>query len=257
MCCAVLIMLIVGTGRSARAQDVMRAAHDGTQAHPIFDEGDMVAVIGNAFAVRMERFPYIETLLATRLPQHELRFRYLGRSGDEGTLRPRPLNFGDLHTHLGDVEADVIMACFGLNEAFKGLSHLGQFRAELAGFVDTLRTTTYNGEHAPSVVLVSPIAHEDLARIPADAAGHNRSLAAYSAAMADYADQHDNVWYVDLFHPTKAMMDDASEEALTINEIHLSEYGYWAASRISSASSRPRSQAITRTSAPFLVTGGR
>lgn len=224
------IVLSLLAGPLAQAQDVMHAEHRGEQAHPIFDEGDVVAVIGNTFAVRMQRFPYVETLLSTRLPQHELQFRYLGRSGDEVALRPRPLNFGDLHTHLRDVEADVIVACFGLNEAFKGLGHLEQFRANLAGFVDTLRTTAYNGDRAPSVVLVSPIAHEDLDHIPADAEGHNHSLETYSEAMAEYADRHDNVWYVDLYHPTKAMMESSPGAELTINEIHLSEYGYWAVS---------------------------
>lgn len=228
----VLWVLMFMFGSFARAQDVMHAEELNGQAHPVFDERDVVAIIGNTFAVRMQRFPYFETLVSTQLPQHNLRFRYLGRAGDEVAFRPRPLNFGDLHTHLRDVGADVIFACFGMNEAFNGLDHLGAFRSNLDGFVDTLRTTAYNGEHAPSVVLVSPIAHEDHARISADAVAHNQSLDAYSEAMADYADQHDHVRYIDLYHPTKQMMESSPEEHLTINEIHLSKYGYWAASQV-------------------------
>lgn len=227
-------LLVLGTGvvPDAHAQDVMHAEHDGEASHPIFDEGDLVAVIGNTFAVRAQRFPYIETLLSARLPQHELRFRYLGRSGDEVALRPRPLNFGDLHTHLRDVEADVIFACFGMNESYNGLDRLESFRRNLSTFVDTLRTTDYNGDAPPEVVLISPIAHENLDRISADAAAHNESLAAYSKAMADYAAQHDNVWSVDLYHPTRDMMDAPDVPALTSNEIHLSAYGYWAISPV-------------------------
>lgn len=228
------LVCIIGLGfaRPAGAQDVMHAEHHGETDHPVFDEGDLVAVIGNTFAVRMQRFSLIETLISARLPQHELRFRYLGRSGDEVAMRPRPLKFGDLHTHLRDVEADVILACFGLNEAFRGMDHLETFRSNLAGFVDTLRTTAYNGERPPQVVLVSPIAHEDLERIPADAEAHNRSLEAYSEAMAEYAGRHDNVRYVDLFHPFRSLMSEAATPTLTVNEVHLSEYGYWVASQI-------------------------
>ena len=229
-----VVLLVLGpiAAPDAHAQDVMHAEHAGEASHPIFDEGDVVAVIGNTFAVRAQRFPYIETFLSARLPQHELRFRYLGRSGDEVALRPRPMNFGSLHTHLRDVEADVILACFGMNEAYEGLDHLEQFRRNLSAFADSLRTTAYNGDAPPEVVLISPIAHEDLEGIAADAEAHNESLAAYSGAMADYADQHDNAWFVDLYHPTRDLMTAPDEPALTINEIHLSAYGYWAVSPI-------------------------
>ena len=241
-----LWMLMTSFGPVAHAQDVMHAEQLDGQSHPIFEKGDVVAVIGNTFAVRMQRFPYFETLVSTQLPRHNLRFRYLGRSGDEVAFRPRPLNFGDLHTHLRDVEADVILACFGMNEAFEGLDHLDTFRSNLAGFVDSLRTTAYNGEHAPSVVLVSPIAHEDHARIPADAETHNRSLDAYSEALSDYARQHDRVQYVDLYHPTKEMMASSPDEQLTINEIHLSDYGYWVTSPVLGEAFLPRSGAQPR-----------
>ncbi|MEF8938755.1 MAG: SGNH/GDSL hydrolase family protein [Salinivenus sp.] len=229
-----VVLLVLGTVvvPGAHAQDAMHAEHAGERSHSIFDEGDLVAVIGNAFTVRAQRFPYIETLLSARLPQHELRFRYLGRSGDEVALRPRPLNFGTLHTHLRDVEPDVIVACFGMNEAYKGLDHLGSFRRNLSTFADSLRTTAYNGDAPPEVVLISPIAHEDLKGVAADVEAHNESLAAYSEAMANYAAQHDNVWAVDLYHPTKEIMESPDAPTLTTNGIHLSEYGYWVVSPI-------------------------
>lgn len=234
--CTIVGIVLIALGTiavpGAQAQDVMHAEYRGETNHPVFDKGDVVAMIGNAFAVRAQRFPYIETLISARLPQHDLRFRYLGRSGDEVALRPRPLNFGDLHTHLRDVEADVIFACFGINEAFKGLDHLEQFRRNFTAFADSLRTTAYNGDVPPEVVLITPIAHEDLDQVAADVEVHNESLSAYSEAMVDYADRHENMWSVDLYRPTKDMMEDPAGPALTINGIHLSEYGYWAVSPI-------------------------
>lgn len=193
---------------------------------------DRVVFIGNTFAERLQMFSYFETLLTTRLPDHDLSFRNLSRSADEVGLRPRPLNFGDIHTHLREQQADVIVACFGMNEAFKGPEHLDQFKQNLAGLADTLRTTPYNGSSPAEVILVSPIAHEQIDRVPLDPSDHNKSLQLYTEAMRSYSTEHDNVHFIDLFTPTKKMMENAGVENLTLNGIHLTEFGYWVVSQL-------------------------
>ena len=56
--------------------------------------GDHVALIGNTLADRMQHDGWLETLLHSRFPKHQLVVRNLGFSGDELTLRLRSKSFG-------------------------------------------------------------------------------------------------------------------------------------------------------------------
>ena len=86
------------------------------------------------------------------------------------------------------------------------------------------RAARYNGKSAPRIVLVSPIAHERLARlVHVDAEARNRELARYTEAIRSLAARLD-VPFVDVFTPMRAAMA-ASPEPLTINGIHLNETG--------------------------------
>ena len=193
--------------------------------------GDRVVFIGNTFAERMQLFPHLEAILTADRPEREITFRYLAWSGDELNLRPRPLNFGDLHTHLEEQRADVIFAAFGMNESFRGEAHLPQFRTELAAFVDSLQSRHYNGTTPPQIVLISPIPHEDVARVPLDPSGHNADLGRYTAAMQTVAEEK-GVRFIDLFQPLRPLMEDPALGDLTINGIHLDDRGYLIASRL-------------------------
>ena len=64
-------------------------------------------IIGNTFAERLAMFSYFEALVILQHPGQELTFRNLGWSGDTLTLQPRPLNFGDMDTHLAEQRPDV------------------------------------------------------------------------------------------------------------------------------------------------------
>ena len=194
-------------------------------------EEDSIVIIGNTFAERMHLFGYFETLLHAKYPEHQLRVRNMGWSADELTLRPRPKGFGDLHRYLAEQKADVILACFGMNESFKGAEGLGQFREDLDAFIDDIQAHQYNGRSAPRIVLVSPIAHENLGGDLPDPAQRNENLKLYTGAMAEAARQHE-LLFVDLFAPTRELMDSGSDRNLTFNGIHLTEYGYWRVSQI-------------------------
>ena len=153
-------------------------------------QGDRVVFVGNTLAERMQLFNHFETLLVTRFPELRLTVRNLGWSGDTVALQPRPLNFGTTPTHLYRQKADVILAFFGLNESFEGKAGLGQFEQDLDAYLRANLAAQYNGTSPPRLVLVSPIAHEHLPRLPhVDDAARNRQLARYTEAMRRIAGQ--------------------------------------------------------------------
>src|SRR4051812_26762112 len=147
-----LARLVFMTGPAALAADA------GPPAFTL-NEGDHVAFVGNTFAERMVQFGYFEALLQSRFPNHKLVIRNLGWSSDTPSLQPRPLNFGDVHTHLANQKADVIFLCFAMNESFGGPEGLARFEQEMNAFIDGLREQKYNGRSPPRLVLVGPVPH--------------------------------------------------------------------------------------------------
>ncbi|HVW02874.1 MAG TPA: PVC-type heme-binding CxxCH protein, partial [Planctomycetaceae bacterium] len=169
-------------------------------------------------------FGNFETLLQSRFPELELVVRDLGWSADELTLRPRSQDFQNHGHNLADHKADVILAFFGFNEAFSGQAGLAKFNSDLEKFISETLGSKYNGQSAPRLVLVSPIAHEDMGqRSLPDGRRNNEDLKLYTAAMEKAARAH-GVVFVDLFAPTLQLMEKAPQK-LTINGVHLNEYG--------------------------------
>src|SRR5258707_10422303 len=70
------------------------AAEDKPTAKVEFQTGDHICIIGNTLAERMQHDGWLETMLHSRFPKHELVIRNLGFSGDELTLRLRSQSFG-------------------------------------------------------------------------------------------------------------------------------------------------------------------
>ena len=189
-----------------------------------FQPHDRVILIGNTLAERQLLFNHFEASLLARFPALELTVRNLGWSGDTPSLQPRPLNFGDAAQHLAAQKADVILGFFGLNESFAGEAGVPAFEKDLEAWVALHWAARYNGKAAPRIVLVSPIAHERVARlVHVDVEARNRELARYTEAMRTVATRV-NVPFVDVFTPMRAAMA-ASPEPLTINGIHLNEAG--------------------------------
>jgi hypothetical protein len=206
------------------------AAQEGAAPFRI-ERGDRIVFVGNTFAERLQLFPHFEALLTTLQPDDSLTFRNLGWSADEVTLQPRPLNFGDMHTHLREQEADVIFAAFGMNESFAGEAGLADFRVALDTLLQSMQAKQYNGRSAPRIVLISPIAHERIERVPADPAPRNRLLGMYTEAMRSVAAAR-GVRFIDLFTPTLRLVENRSLGDLTINGIHLNDRGNEIASRL-------------------------
>lgn len=191
--------------------------------------GDRIVLIGNTFADQLRLNNYLETVLTSQSAAPGLTFRNLAWSGDALKLMPRPLNFGSLDDHLKAQQADVIIACFGMNESFDGDAGLAEYTEAWEEFLKHLASQKYNGKSAPRVVIISPIAHENMGPPLPDPAEHNQSLAKYTQAMQSVAKRH-QIPVVDLYSRSKKMMQENVSQKLTRNGIHLNEYGYWAMS---------------------------
>jgi glucose/arabinose dehydrogenase len=194
-------------------------------------KGDRLILIGNTLIERMQHFPHFETLLHSRYPDLDLVVHNLGWSADELKLRPRQAKF-DEHGHtLQDEKPDVVIAGFGFNESFAGPAGLESFKKDLDDFIRQTTTTAYNGKNPPKLVLLSPIAQQDLGDPhKSDGQANNANLLLYTQAMKEVTDRHRvpgtsrDIVFVDLFHPTKARYD-SSKQSLTINGIHLNDRG--------------------------------
>ncbi len=214
-----------------------------------FQKGDRIVFVGNTFAERQQMFANFETMLTVELADLDLTFRNLGWSADTLTLKPRPRDFGTEDEHLHAQKADVIFACYGMNEAFAGPGGLDEYVADWEEFVTKVKAARYNRNRADTVVIskervfpgitddrkedrpvrlvmVGPIAHERLGGKLPDPTAHNEQLARYNAAMAGIAKKHD-VAFIDLYTPTMKWMADNPAVQLTINGIHLNAHGDW------------------------------
>lgn len=186
-------------------------------------ENISIVIMGNTFAERLQDYSFFEALLHKNFPDKQLTVRNIGWSGDEIHFQSRPLNFPEQMEILRDLKADVIIACYGMNEAFNGRDSLQIFERRLTGFLDSLQSNQFNGSSAPEILLVSPIAHEKIPGSKADRESHNESLGLYTKSMATIAGERD-VSFVDLFEPTRKWNNE--DRQLTINGIHLNEEGY-------------------------------
>lgn len=207
------------------------------------EKGDRVIIVGNTFAERMQYFGNFEALLQSRFPELELVVRNLGWSADEISLRPRSASFADHGHKLADHQPHVIIACFGFNESFAGEAGLEKFEKDLEKFlrspqnIDQFTSNRGNWDGSPEakkedsplknlrqIVLVSPIAHENLkkASLP-DGSKNNANLKLYTEVMKKVAEKN-GVPFVDLFTPSLAAMESAAKP-LTINGVHLNNEG--------------------------------
>ncbi|NBV78688.1 MAG: dehydrogenase, partial [Verrucomicrobia bacterium] len=212
--------------------------------------GERVVFIGNGFAERDTYYGRLETELHLRFPTQELFVRNMGRSGDTPAFRPHPARasqwafpgaekfhpeyaqhngkgfFSTPDQWLFHLKADTIVAFFGYNESFDGPGRVANYEAELDAFVVHSLSKAYNGKTAPRLVLVSPIAFEDLSKqrdLP-NGQAENANLELYAAAMERVAKKH-GLTYIDLFHPTLAAYAQA-KTPYTINGFAPTDRGY-------------------------------
>jgi len=182
-----------------------------------------IAFIGNGLFERSAWYGYFESMLHAAYPKHQLSIRNLAWSADTPGLQPRPDNFADLEQHLLHEQADIIIAAFGLNESFEGEEGVESFREELRQFVSRLQTLAFNGQSGPRIVLVSPIACENIPNVPA-ADMNAEKLQLYTRVMQEVAEKL-KVGFADVLGATDEWMRNENT-TYTINGIHLNQQGY-------------------------------
>ena len=147
--------------------------------------GDRVVFLGGTFIEREQSYGYVETALTARFADRDITFRNLGWSGDTsyGDARAgfggRADGFQHLKEHVLALKPTLLLVGYGMSESFDGDSGLPSFEQGLNALLDALAPTR------AKVVLLTPIAHEDLGRPLPDPAEHNRSLKRYGEAVAD------------------------------------------------------------------------
>ena len=193
--------------------------------------GDHIAIVGNTFADQLRNHGYLETLLLNEFTDDPISMRNLGWGGDTLTVRNRPTNFPTEESTLDEHETDVIIACFGMGESFAGDAGIEDFKEDLLAFVESHKGKQYNGLADVRLILVSPIAYENLGGLTPDWKSRNRDLETYTQAMWEVAKKA-KLPFVDLYTPTSALFEDPDGSQFTTNGIHLNGFGYWAVSNI-------------------------
>jgi plastocyanin len=181
-----------------------------------------IVYVGNTLLDRSQDFGYLETLLHQAHPNHSLTVRNFAWSADAIDLQPRPANFADTDQHLVFAKADIIFVAFGFNESFKGMIGLNNFRTILDEYIAATKTKAFNGNSGPMIVMLSPIANENIKGV--NAAVNNSNIKIYSDVMRDIAERQ-KVGFVDLFSLTAKEMRSQNYD-LTFNGCHLNDAGY-------------------------------
>ncbi|TAF00798.1 MAG: dehydrogenase [Runella slithyformis] len=215
------------------------------------EQGTRIALVGNNLGSRMINYDFFETEMQLRYPANRLLIRNLCDGGDTPGFRPHSARFkpwafpgaerfqteyatdseseGHFETHdqwLTRLKADVIVAFFGYSESFQGAAGLANYKAELDAFVKHTLSQTYNGQAAPQLALVSPIAFEDLSAqydLP-NGKKENVNLLLYTNAMKQVATAN-KVLFVDAFAPSQQWYANTAAP-LTIDGCQLNEEGY-------------------------------
>lgn len=224
----------------------------GLSAAPLLKapaSGERIVMIGNGLGERMLDHPYFEADLHLRFPEKNLVVRNLCHPGDTAGFRPHPSrksqwafpgaekfrpenkpHSGEGHypspdQWLTDLKSDTLLAFFGYNESFDGPGGLENFKGELDAFITHTLAQQYNGSAAPRLVLVSPIAYENLSakRDLPDGEAENANLALYTRAMAEVATAR-SVAFIDLFQATQKLA--SATEPFTRNGFLPSDSGY-------------------------------
>ncbi len=216
-----LAVLLLGSGllaNSVRADSPIRP-------------GDRIALLGNTFADQLRMHGYFETLLLQRSAGKPVSIRNLGWAGDTLTVRNRPTGFPTEESELMGHKTDVIIACFGMGESFAGEAGLDAFRTELENFIASHKGKKYNGKSEVRLILVSPIAYEDLGKLTPGWERRNSELASYTRVMNQVSAKA-GLPFVNLNRPTADLMQDYTAPKMTGNGVNLNAYGYWCVSRI-------------------------
>ena len=218
---------------------------------PLVDIGptSSIALIGNNLGSRMMHYGYFETEMHLRFPTDSLTIRNMCDGGDTPGFRPHssrntPWAFPGAEKFqtelakasgsegifdypdqwLNRTKADVIIGFFGYNESFEGPSGVENFKNELQAFITHTKAQQYNGSTSPQLVLVSPIAFENLSDMHDLPNGEqeNINLSLYTEAIKAIALKN-QVPFINVFD---ASIDWYGNGNHTIDGSQLNDKGY-------------------------------
>jgi len=215
------------------------------------EENTKISLIGGNLGSRMINYDHFDTEIQLRYPEKKIRIRNLCDGGDTPGFRPHSGRFTpwafpgaelyqtEFTTNSGSeghfeypdqwltrMETDVIITFFSYSESFNGPSGLLKYKKELQAFLDHSKTQRYNGKNAPQVVMVSPIAFQDLSAkydLP-NAKKENANLLQYMLAMKEVATKN-QILFIDAYTPSLQWYK-LNKEPLTIDGFQLNEKGY-------------------------------
>ena len=132
--------------------------------------------------------------------------------------------FQHLKEHVLALKPTVIVVGYGMTDSFAGEAGLPRFKSGMNHLLDVL------GETRARVVLLSPIAHEDLGRPLPDPTRHNEALRLYGAAIRAIAAER-GALFIDLFElfaltATPGVRARLNVPPNTDDGIHLTAAGY-------------------------------
>lgn len=209
-----------------------------------------ITLIGNNLGSRMLNYGFFETRMQFLHPEDSLIIRNMCDGGNTPGFRPHSARnlpwafpgaekfqkelaknsgsegvFPTPDEWLASLNSDIIIAFFGYNESFNGEEGLDTFKAELEAFIEHTKNQKYNGDSAPQLVVVSPIAFEDHSRdmdLP-DGKKENKNLSRYTSAMQSVCADH-QVPFIDMFQISSEWFEESDD--LTIDGSQLNQEGY-------------------------------
>ncbi|WP_185217425.1 PVC-type heme-binding CxxCH protein [Sphingobacterium mizutaii] len=225
--------------------------HKPTMEPVKIQKDSRIVLIGNNLGSRMMEYGDFDTELQTRFPDYNLFIRNICSPGNTPGFRPHPSrnspwafpgaekfnpefnintgsegHFPTEDEWLIELKPDVILGFFGYNESFRGPEGIEDFKGEIAAFIDHTNSQDYNGGKGTTLVLISPIAFEDLTEtydLP-DGKEFNKNIQLYSDAMEQVA-KDKKVPFLDVFDISQKWYDQSSDY-LTIDGSQLSEKAY-------------------------------
>jgi mono/diheme cytochrome c family protein/glucose/arabinose dehydrogenase len=211
--------------------------------------GQHISLIGNSLCARMILNDHFESILQCALVDSFITIRNMCDAGDTPSFRPHSgrntpwaIPHGEqFHTEMANSsgseghlaypdewltgqKTDIVLAFFGYNEAYESHHKMDTVQAELDSFVVHTLSQKYNGKKAPQLILISPIAFEDLSEkfdLP-DGSYINPKLKAYTAMMQKIAMKH-KIPFIDLFAMSQKWYGENDD--LTIDGFQLNDKG--------------------------------
>ena len=163
--------------------------------------GQTIVILGGANAAESSRHGWIETLLASGYPEHQLHFRNMAWPADTVYLQQRPRNFfSTTKPGYGEIDrrpsitAETVFLWFGKMESLETGS--GENPAAFRAAYETIlkQLSDYTGR----MVLVTPSPFEDPLELGLDVKARNTNLAKYVSIIRELADER-GLPVIDLF----------------------------------------------------------